>query len=142
MITITTERSVPRGAVRRRHDGFTMAEILIAATISSFVMAGVLSSFLMMGRSGANAYSYVGMESEARRGLEQFGEDVRMAKLCHWASSTDVTLYMTSGSAADPTKDVRYYYDSGSSSSNYQCMVRYGPDRVTGVLGTKALIHN
>ena len=59
--------------------GFTLPEMMIGATIGSFVLLGILSSFLFLGRTGANAYNYVGMEQEARRGLERFSEDVRMA---------------------------------------------------------------
>ncbi len=38
----------------RRLRGFTLVEVMIAATLGTFVLAGVLSTFLMLGRSGAN----------------------------------------------------------------------------------------
>jgi prepilin-type N-terminal cleavage/methylation domain-containing protein len=130
---------------RRASRGFTLVEVLISASISAFIMAGVLSAFLMMGRSGANAYIYTGMESESRIALEYFAEDVRMSNSVSWTSSTDLTLAVirsTGGNSSTNTDSVRYYYDNTSSSPNYQCLVRVGPDRVTGVSATKVLIHN
>lgn len=134
MITTTTKIS-PRQRSRLLR-GFTLAESLIAIAVSSIIMAAVLTSFYQMIKSGLNVYNYVDMEEEARRGLEQFGEDVRMAYVAHWNSSTSVTLYMTSTSA-DATKDVTYYYDNAT-----QAFRRNGPDRVTGVIADNALIHN
>src|SRR4051812_12863397 len=95
-MTIITQSQASRGlrAGRRRRSerGFTLVEILIATGVSAILMAGVLSAFLMMGRSGKNAYNYVGMESEARSALEYFAEDVRMTNSVAWTSATDLTL--------------------------------------------------
>src|SRR5438309_1691074 len=110
------------GANRRLRSGFTLAEVMVASTISVFVMAGVLSSFLMMGRSGANAYNYVGMEEDARKGLERFGEDVRMAKNVTWTSSTDVNLAVMHLNDTN-TDTVRYYWDTNTGST-YHCFMR------------------
>jgi Tfp pilus assembly protein PilW len=110
-------------------------------TISGFVMLAILTSFLMMGRSEANAYNYVGMEEEARKGLERFGEDVRMSGGITWTDSTRVTLQVKH--ASDNSYDsVVYYWDNNSGNSTYQCLLRSGPDPVTGVSVTTTLIHN
>jgi hypothetical protein len=65
---------------------------MIAGTIGSMVLAGVLSTFLMLGRSGQRLYYYNGMETESRRTLEEFAQDVRMASDCVYNSSTSITL--------------------------------------------------
>jgi hypothetical protein len=143
MITTTRNDRVTRRL--RGRGGFTMVEALIGMSISAFIMAGVLSSFLMMGRSGANAYNYTGMESEARTALEYFAEDVRMSNAVSWTSATDLTLSVlrsTGTNSSTNVDSVRYYYDSNSASANYKCFVRVGPDRVTGVSGTRVLIHD
>jgi Tfp pilus assembly protein PilW len=117
----------------------------MATGIGAIVMAGVLSTFLMMGRSGINAYNYVGMESEARTALEYFAEDVRMANSISWTSATDITLNVirsTGYNTTSNTNSVRYYYETSSSSPNYQCFVRVGPNRASGVSETRVLIHN
>jgi prepilin-type N-terminal cleavage/methylation domain-containing protein len=148
MTTIT--RSLTKSDPNRRERfrgcrGFTLAEIIIATGVSAILMAGVLSSFLMMGRSGANAYNYVGMESEARTALEYFAEDVRMTNSVNWASATDITLNVIRSTGANSTTNtnaIRYYYDSVTSSPTYKCFIRVGANRVTGVSETKVLIHN
>src|SRR5947209_939503 len=134
MITIITKAGAKRG--RRAVAGFTLTEVLIALGISSIIMGAILTSFFQMTKSGLTAYNYVDMEQEARRGLEQFGEDVRQAYQATWTSAQDVTLYM-GGTTADATKDVRYYYDSATGTFR-----RNGPDRVTGVITNAALINN
>lgn len=116
-----------------------MVELLVSATISSFVMAALLGSLLFMGKSGVNASNYVTMEKEARRGLEIFGADVRMAQDIAWTSATDVTLMVShaTGSGSDP---VRYHWDGNSNSATYQQLLRTGPNPTTGVNGTQSLI--
>ena len=121
--------------------GFTLSEMMIGSALGSFVLLGILSSFLFMGRTGANAYNYVGMEEEARRGLERFSEDVRMASGIVWSSSARVTLTIPHASD-NGTDSVVYYYDSTTSSSTYQSFLRQGPDPITGTTATTTLIHS
>ncbi len=84
--------------------GFTLVEVLIGATLSSVILAGVLSTFLFLGRSGANMQSYSDMETEARRGLELFAQDVRQASAIVWNSAESVTLNVNS-------VNITYSYD-------------------------------
>src|SRR3954447_26985951 len=117
MITTTPQASCGFRDSRRRRSGrgFTLVEVLIATGVSAILMAGVLSAFLMMGRSGANAYNYVGMESEARTALEYFAEDVRMTNSVSWTSASDITLNVIRSSGANSstnTNAIRYYYYS------------------------------
>jgi len=98
----TTTRSLARKSGRR---GFTLVEVLISAGLSAFILAGVLSTFLFLGRSGANMQSYSDMESEARRGLELFAQDVRQASSITWSSEISITLTVNATS-------ITYSYDS------------------------------
>lgn len=77
---------------RRRAGGFTLVEMMIGAALSSFILAGVLSTFLFLGRSGANVQNYGDMESQARKALETFAQDVRQANAIVWNSAVSVTL--------------------------------------------------
>jgi len=121
-----------------RKAGFTLAEVLIASTIGAFIMIGVISSFIMMGKSQVNAYNYVGMEAQARRGLERFGEDVRMASYLtttspvRWPNEIQLTLPNAGDSS---TTTVNYYYDSTA-----QTLSRTGPDPVTGAANTTTVL--
>jgi Tfp pilus assembly protein PilW len=80
-------------------------EVLVGATLSGVILVGTLSSFLFLGRSAANLVSYSDMESQARRGLEVFAQDVRQASAIAWTSDTQVALTVN-------TVAVAYAYDA------------------------------
>lgn len=96
-----------RSRIRDRSRGFTLVEVLISSSLAAFILTAVLSSFLFLGRSGANIQNYSDMESQSRRGLEQFAEDVRQASAITWTSTTDVTLTVDAAT-------VRWVYDASS----------------------------
>ena len=101
--------STIRSKASRR--GFTLLEVIISSSLGAFILAGVLSSFLMLGRSGANVANYSVMESQARRALEEFSQDVRMAKVVVWNSSTSITLTVPNNYTAT-SGVVTYAYNS------------------------------
>lgn len=70
----------------------SLVEVMVAATLASFVLAGVTSTFLFLGRSGANISNYSEMETEARNGLEYFAQDTRQASDLYWNTATNVRL--------------------------------------------------
>jgi prepilin-type N-terminal cleavage/methylation domain-containing protein len=63
-----------------RNRGFTIVELIVAATLSGLVLAGVMSSFLMFVRSSIRIANYDAMEAQATRGLEFLARDTRMAQ--------------------------------------------------------------
>jgi len=82
-------------------------ELMIGATISSFVLAGVLTAYLFIVRSGVNLVNYSEMESQARTALELFAEDTRQASSITWNSTVSVTLLVNGN-------PVVYQYDSAN----------------------------
>lgn len=110
---------LPRGRTRTR--GFTLVEVMIGSSISVMVLAGVLTAFLMMGRSGYNASNYCVMEAEARRALEHFSEDARMASNLTWNSGNSITLKVVTAAG---TQDVTYAYDSSTTGATARCFYR------------------
>ncbi len=85
---------------------------MIAAALSVVALAGVVSVFLLIGRSSANISNYADLETQARRALELFGREVRMANSIDPAlfSSTQIRL----GIPATPTiagYSVTYAFD-------------------------------
>jgi Tfp pilus assembly protein PilW len=69
---------------------------MIAAGLAAFILAAVISSFLFLVRSGTNIQNYSDMESQARKALEIFAEDVRQASAIVWTSNVNVTLTINS----------------------------------------------
>ena len=116
MTFTTTTRS-------RRPGAFTLAEVMIGATIGSLVLVGVLSAFLMLGRSGTNIVAYTSMDTQTRRALEEFGQDVRMASDLTWNSTTSITLTVPDNYTAT-ANHVTYAWDNVAGSATYRCFYR------------------
>ena len=104
---------------RSRHSprGFTLVEVLMAASLATMILAGVLSASLMMMRSGIRASNYSTMESESRRAFEQLGIDARMANLVtsNFTGNviTSITLMVPSQDLQTQSK-VTYGYDTAT----------------------------
>jgi Tfp pilus assembly protein PilV len=101
--------------------GFTLVEVLIAATLSTFVLAGVLSAFVFMGRTGFRSAGYSEMEAEVRRGLEVFAQDTRSATDVRWNTAQSITLTVNGS-------PVTYAYDTTSGSPTYRAFYRVAGD--------------
>lgn len=103
----------------RRAAGFSLTELIIAATLSGFVLAGVLSAFVFIGRSGFRASSLSELENEARRGLEIFAEDARRASDIRWNHAQSITFTLPAGAAGNT--QVTYAYDpaGGGAAGNF-----------------------
>lgn len=100
---------------RHPQGAFTLTEVMIGATISTFVLAGVLSAFLMIGRSGYLASSYSELEAQTRRALDVFGEDVRKAADIRWNNAQSITLTVVDGGNSSTL--VTYAFDSAVGSA-------------------------
>lgn len=115
---------LPTDSLRSRRfaaRGFTLVEVMIGSTISVVVLAGVLTAFLMMGRSGYNAANYSVMEAEARRALETFSSDARMANNINWNSVNSITLRVVTGGSP---QSITYAYDTSTTGDTAQCFYR------------------
>jgi type II secretory pathway pseudopilin PulG len=108
----------------QRRAAFTMLEMMIAAMLTGFVVAGVLTTFLMINRTSFAAGNYSQIESETRRALEVFGEDVRVANDVHWNDSQSVTLTLPIATDTSPNVQVLYAYDSTVGSPTQGCFYR------------------
>lgn len=93
--------------MRRRARGFTLVEVMIAASLATIILAGTMTAFLFIGRSGANLRNYTDMEAQARKSLEIFAEDTRQASSVVWSSADAVRLVVNGA-------NIDYSYSSGS----------------------------
>ena len=136
MTTSFIDRRAPR---RRAPAGFTLVEVLISAGIGSFVLIAVLTSFLFIGRSGAMLSNYVRLEQEARRGLERFGEDTRMASALT-TSTNRVALTIPHASDSN-TNTVTGGWET-TAGSYYHCVMRREVDNTGTTLSTERVMPN
>jgi Tfp pilus assembly protein PilW len=87
-----------------------LVELLVGATLSAMVMAAVLSSYIYMAKSLARLANQQTLETEARRTLATFTQDVQVATgISGTPSSTSVTLTIAT---ATGSTTVAYTYDS------------------------------
>jgi Prokaryotic N-terminal methylation motif len=68
----------------KRTAGFTLVELIIATALSLMVMGAILSSYVFLGRNftrslGLSSANQPTLESQGRRVLDYFTQDVRMA---------------------------------------------------------------
>jgi prepilin-type N-terminal cleavage/methylation domain-containing protein len=116
----TTAPRKPRSGRRR---GFTLVELMIAASLSTIILVGVLSTALMITRSGYLLVNYIDMEKQARHALETFAVDARITESVQWTRAADtapltaITLIQPSGGAT-----ITYTYNPAA-----QTLVRSTP---------------
>jgi len=115
MIISTPRTRRTEAAPRVHRAAFTLPEVMISATLSVLVMSGVLSAFLFFGRTGLAVGQYQTMESELRKSLELFSEDVRMATDIRWTNSWNVTLSIPE--ADGRIQSVAYVFEPQSASA-------------------------
>lgn len=104
-----------------RTKGFTLVEVLIAASLSTFVLAGVLSAFVFMARTSVRSSGYSEMEAEVRRGLDTFARDTRSATDVRWNHAQSITLTVNG-------RPVTYAYDATPGNATYQNFYRLEGD--------------
>jgi len=102
--------------IRRPHSraGFTLVELLVGMTLALVVMTAVLSTFGFLGRNLNRLANQQQLESEGRRALAYFAQDVRMASGLSNADNSQLELAVPAGTA---TRKVIYYYNSGSTAT-------------------------
>lgn len=101
---------------RRSHSraGFTLVEPLVGMTLALMVMTAVLSTFGFLGRNLNRLANQQQLESEARRALAYFAQDVRMASGLSSPGSSQLELAVPAGTA---TRKIIYYYNSAATAT-------------------------
>ncbi len=124
MTSTTIRIDALRTRVRLRDcRGFTLTEVIVGASLSVIVLAGVLSTFLMLGRNGANVANYSMSETQIRRAIEEFSQDVRMANAITTNNASSITLTVPDNYAANGNQ-VTYVFDSATTGPTAGCFYR------------------
>jgi len=131
------------GRISSSRAGFTLVELLIGATLSAAIMAAVLSSYIYLGRGLARLANQQTLESEGRRTLAYFTQDVQTATGVSVTPVTAPDFYVTftlanSGTGADR---VTYYYSrDGTSTSISGNTIAVPANSLVRVVGTASAI--
>jgi Tfp pilus assembly protein PilW len=96
----------------RRSAAFTLVEVLVGATLSAAVMAAVLSSYIYMGRGLTRLSNQQRLETEGRRTLALFAQDVRMASGLTDTTNLSATRVSLLVPKASGTNTITYYYNN------------------------------
>lgn len=102
---------------KTNRSGFTLVELLIGASLSAAVLLAVLSSYLFLGRNLVRLGNQQVLETQGRRTLAYFAEDVRMASgLTDTGnlSATRVSLTVPTGTG---TNTITYYYNNSATAT-------------------------
>ena len=102
--------------IRRSHSraGFTLVELLVGMSLALVVMTGVLSTFAFLGRNLNRLANQQQLESEARRALAYFAQDVRMASGLSSPGTAQLELAVPAGTAV---RKVIYFYNSADTAT-------------------------
>jgi type II secretory pathway pseudopilin PulG len=92
--------------------GFTLVELLVGATLSAAVLAGVLSSYLFLNRQLARLAHQQTLETEARRTLGAFTQDVQRASSIDTSLTLGAARVSLTVPGATGTTTVTYLYNS------------------------------
>jgi type II secretory pathway component PulJ len=98
---------------RNASSAYTLVEVLIGMTLALAVMSAALSSYSFLGRNLTRITHEETLEASARRTLQYFAQDVRMASgLSGTPSASAVVLTLPT---ANSTKTITYTYNSTGS---------------------------
>lgn len=99
--------------------GFTLVEMLMAMTISSFILAGAYASIISLAKGSESLINYTEMNNQCRHALELFSRDMRMASdvLQHDFKSDSIVIERDQPNGASIF--VRYHYVNNSGTGGH-----------------------
>ena len=95
----------------RRAAGFSLVELLISLTLMMMLTLALLSSYVFIARGDRSLQNYGEMNAQARKLLEQLGQDLRAATDVSNFTASTLTLTVPTNPAATTTQDVTWDYD-------------------------------
>ena len=95
--------------------GFTLVELMIGAALSAALMMAVISSYVYLGRGLARLANQQTLETEARRTLGYFTQDVQSASGLTDTGNLSASRVSLVVPAAGGNNTVTYYYNNTSS---------------------------
>lgn len=98
----------------RKSAAYTLVELMIGVSLALTVMTGVLSTYLFLGRQLSRLTYRQTLETDARRTLLRFAQDMRAATAVSSPGDSSVVLTVPTASS---TMTVTYSYTGGSNNT-------------------------
>jgi Tfp pilus assembly protein PilW len=98
--------------LRRNTGGFSLVELLISLTLVMMLTLALLSSYVFIARGDRSLQNYGDMNSQARKLLEQLGQDLRAATDVTDFTASTLALTVPTNAAATTTQDVVWEFNS------------------------------
>jgi prepilin-type N-terminal cleavage/methylation domain-containing protein len=114
--------------------GFSLVEVMVALTISTFILASAYATLISLAKGSESMINYTEMNSQARRALEIFGRDSRMADGVHTFKDTQFILRRKMWDRNDnryETRFVEYVFEPSAESFSrivYDSMIKNGKE--------------
>lgn len=105
---------------RRRAAGFSLVELMISLGLIMMLTLALLTSFTFIARGDRSLQNYGEMNAQARKLLEQLGQDLRSATDIANFTASSLHLIVPTNPAATAVQDVMWNYDSGSATFTRQ----------------------
>lgn len=102
---------------QRKRSGFTLAEVMVASTISVFILASAYATVISLAKGSESMINFTEMNTQTRQAIELFGRDARMASNVLWEGFSPDSVVMTRILGTDEdgnptaTRDYAYIYD-------------------------------
>ena len=97
---------------RGRRAGFSLVELMISLSLIMLLTLALLTSFTFIARGDRSLQNYGEMNAQARKLLEQLGQDLRSATDVTDFTSTHLTILVPTNTTSTTTQDVTWSYDS------------------------------
>jgi type II secretory pathway component PulJ len=99
-------------SLRRRRAGFSLVELMISLTLVMLLTLALLTSFVFIARGDQSLTNYGDMNAQARKLLEQLGQDLRAATDVVDFTASSVTLTVPTNTTATTTQTVIWSFNS------------------------------
>jgi type II secretory pathway component PulJ len=91
---------------------FSLVELMVSLTLVMLLTLALLTSYVFIARGDRSLQNYGEMNAQARKLLEQLGEDLRAATDVTNFTSNSLTLTVPTNAAATTTQDVTWDFNS------------------------------
>ncbi len=96
----------------QRPAGFSLVELIISLTLVMMLTLALMTSYVFIARGDRSLQNYGEMNAQARKLLDQLGQDLRAATDVTNFTASTLTLTVPTNTGATTSQDVTWDYDT------------------------------